>query len=149
MKSSGSIENCRAIREFYGSFAHASSLGLTEDWMEHWAEDCAWKTQHFALEGKAEVRNQWDQLWVNFDKVALVHEICSIRAEGDTASVVCIAREIIQLRSGGVYKLAGCYEDALIRIGDRWQFARREYQLLVEETPTTQGISEQVGNALD
>lgn len=136
MKSTGSTENRLAIREFYGSFAHASSLGLTEDWMEHWAEGCAWKTQHFALEGKGEVRNQWDQLWANFDKVALIHEICSIHAEDDTASVVCIAREIIQLRGGGVYKLAGCYEDVLVRRDDKWQFRRREYQPLVEEPPS-------------
>ncbi len=136
MKSTGSIEDRLQIREFYGSFAHASSLGLTEDWMGHWAEDCAWKTQHFTLEGKASVREQWDQLWANFDKVALLHELCCVQAEGDTATVLCIAREIIQLKGAGVYKLAGCYEDALVRTDGGWQFASRDYQPLVEEAPS-------------
>ena len=136
MKSTGSLENRLQIREFYGSFAHASSLGLTVEWMDHWADECAWKTQHFTLQGKASVREQWDQLWANFDKVALLHEICSINAVGDTATVVCLAREIIQLTGGGVYKLAGCYEDTLVRTDGNWQFARREYQPLVEEPPS-------------
>ncbi|MFV8817591.1 nuclear transport factor 2 family protein [Haliea sp. E17] len=135
MKNSGSIEERLAVREFYGSFAHASSLGMTAEWMGHWAADCTWKTQHFTLQGEAKVREQWDQLWANFDKVALLHEICSVEVDGDRATVVCIAREIIQLSVGGIYKLAGCYQDTLVRVGGDWRFASREYQPLVEEPP--------------
>lgn len=134
----GSIEDRVTIREFYGSFARASSLGLTEDWLVHWAQDCIWNTQHFKLSGKDEVRRQWDQLWENFDKVALIHEVCSIQVEGDTASTTCIAREVIQLRNGGVYKLAGCYEDQLLRNEGSWLFARRDYQALIEELPLSE-----------
>lgn len=136
MKSTGSIEDRLAIREFYGSFAHASSFGLTEQWMAHWAENCAWETPHFAIGDKTGVREQWIQLWGNFEAVALIHEICSIAAEQEGASVIVIAREIIQMRGGGVLKLAGCYEDKLVCIGGNWRFADRRYQPLVEEPPS-------------
>ncbi len=135
MKSTGNIESRLAIREFYGSFAHASSFGLTEDWMAHWADECTWETPHFAISGKARVREQWNALWATFESVALIHEICAIRCEINSASAVCIAREIIQMRGGAVYKLAGCYEDALVLEGGNWMFTDRRYRQLVEEAP--------------
>lgn len=139
MPFSGPLEDRLFIREFYGSFARASSLEQLQEWLAHWAEDCIWNTQHFSLSGREAVREQWHQLWANFDRVALMHEVCSIEVDGDDASCSCIAREIIQLSGGGIYKLVGCYDDKLVRRNGCWLFARRDYQLLVEEPPTGAG----------
>lgn len=135
MLFTGAIEDRLAIRDLYGSFSYSSSLENMEEWLDCWTEDCQWTTHYFAVSGKEELRQQWHKLWANFDKLAFLCEIGSMAVDGDRATVGCIAREIIRLSTGGVYKLAGCYSDELVRLDGRWLFARREYQVLVEELP--------------
>jgi len=135
MPFTGPPEDRMAIRELYSSFSYASTRKKTDEWLACWAEDAQWNTDFFQCSGKREVREQWDSLWANFDQVAFLCEVGSIEVDGDTASTGCTVREIIQLSDGGVYKLAGLYDDRLVRQNGQWLIARRDYQLLVEELP--------------
>ena len=133
MSFSGLLEDRQLIREFYGAFSYASSCQATEEWLSFWAEECTWITNHFTLTGKAAVRDQWGNLWQNFEKVGLLCEVGSIKVEGDHASTGVIVREIIKMKGGGLYKLIGRYEDNLIRQQGQWRFLRREYFVIAEE----------------
>lgn len=136
MSFSGSLTDRLNVREFYGHFSYASSLALTDEWLSCWSDQCQWRTTFFSLEGKQQLQEQWHALWQNFDKVALLCEIGSIRIENDRAYVTSIAREVIRLKTGEVQKLAGSYSDTLERHGDSWRFLQRDYELLISEPDT-------------
>jgi hypothetical protein len=133
MAFTGPVEDRLAIRELYDSFGDGSCRGDREAWLDCWAESAQWKSPYFDLVGKNAIRDQWDQLWVNFEKVALLCNIGAIEVVGDSASTRCVVREIVSLKGGGIYKLAGRYEDHLVRENGQWCFARREYFGIAEE----------------
>ena len=45
------------------------------------------------------------------------------------------AREIIRLKTGGLFKLIGQYRDQLVREDGAWRFSRRDYDPIAEEAP--------------
>lgn len=135
MKNSGPLEDRMLIRELYGLYADASCRGSVEDWLTLWTEDAQWNSHIFQCAGKDELRQQWDTLWANFASVGFLGEVGPIEVTGDTAKARSVAREIIRLADGGLYKLVGLYEDYLVRVDGEWLFRRRDYQPLVEELP--------------
>lgn len=136
MAFSGPMEDRMAIRELYDTYGDASARGDAETFLTCWTDDGQWKTHLFTRTGKAELREQWDLLWTNFEKVAFIGNVLSIEADGDKASCRALAREIIALKGSGVYKLAGLYEDQLERQNGKWLFKQRSYSVLVEEVPS-------------
>lgn len=135
MPFTGPMEDRLAIRELYDTYGDASALGDVDTFLSCWADDAQWNTHIFTRNGKAELREQWDQLWAGFDKVAFLGNVLSIEIEGDTASCRSLAREIVNLKGGGLFKLAGLYRDQLVKRDGRWLFARRDYEVLAEELP--------------
>ncbi len=133
MAFTGPLEDRMAIRDFYGHFSYVSCSENLEQWLACWTEDCQWKTDYFSVHGKSEVREQWDVLWTNFDKVILLSELGSMVVDGDKASVDCIMRELVQLKDGSVMKLAGIYRDTLIKQNNSWRFSSRNFQISIEE----------------
>jgi ketosteroid isomerase-like protein len=135
MAFTGPIEEQLAIRDLYACYGDASTRADTEDWLACWTEDGQWRSHIFQRSGKDQVREQWDLLWANFEKVGFLGEVGAIEVDGDKAVCRSVAREIIRLKSGGVYKLVGRYDDLVVRQNGKWLFARRVYQPLVEELP--------------
>jgi uncharacterized protein (TIGR02246 family) len=133
MAFSGPIEDRLAIRELYDTYGDGSTSGDVETFLSCWAEDGQWQTHLFTRTGTVELREQWDMLWTGFDKVAFLGNVQSIEIDGDKASCRALAREIIALKGGGVFKLAGQYRDQLVRHNGTWLFQKREYTVLVEE----------------
>lgn len=135
MPFTGPIDDRIAIRELYDTYGDCSCRGDPDAFVACWTDDAQWNTHLFNRQGTAELREQWDSLWAAFDKVAFLGNVLSIEVDGDTARARAIAREVIALKGGGVFKLAGLYHDQLVRSGARWLFARRDYEVLVEEMP--------------
>jgi SnoaL-like domain len=129
----GSIEDKQAISELYAMYSDASTRGNPQEWLSCWVENGRWSTHLFDRVGKPELLDQWEQLWANFDKLAFIGQVTAIEVEGDHASARSIAREIILLKGGGIYKLVGAYEDRLIRQNGAWFFVVREYRPIAEE----------------
>ena len=134
MKSAGSMEDRVLIRELYGQYASGGSLGDAEAWLRCWDEECHWITTHFERHGKAELREQWGQLWENFTSAVVLNEVGPIEVQGDTATATCGVLEIIALSGGGTLKIAGNYRDEFVRTGGQWLFRSRNYSLVHEET---------------
>jgi ketosteroid isomerase-like protein len=135
MAFTGPIEDRLAIRELYDTYADVSSRGDVEGWLACFTDDGQWNSHIFRCVGPAELRAQWDQVWANFAKVGFLGQVGSIEVDGDTATCRSVAREVISLKSGGVYKLIGTYDDRIVRRHGQWLFARRDYAPLVEEPP--------------
>ena len=135
MAFTGPMEDRLAIRELYDTYGDASSRGDVETFLTCWTEDGRWNTHIFERTGKAELREQWEMLWTGFEKVAFIGNVASIEVDGDTAVARSIAREIVLLKGGGVFKLAGMYHDQLVREDGNWLFHKRDYSPLVEELP--------------
>jgi ketosteroid isomerase-like protein len=131
----GMIEDRLDIRDLYGLYADASCRADREEWVACFADDCQWNSHVFQQSGKHALRAQWDSLWVNFSSLAFLSEVHAIEVDGDTAVGRALAREIVRLKNGGLYKLVGLYDDRLVRVGGRWFFSVRNYRPLVEELP--------------
>lgn len=135
MTNTGPMEDRLLIRELFGLYGDASCKGDAEAWLATFADDCEWNSHMFNRKGKAALRDQWDQLWLAFDKLGFLSEIGWIQVEGDKARASSQAREIIRLKDGGLFKLIGHYDDELVRENGQWLFSRRNYQPLVLEEP--------------
>ena len=135
MPFSGPMDDRVAIRELYDTYGDGSTTGDVDTFLSCWTDDAQWNTHIFTRSGKAELREQWDMLWANFEKVAFLGNVLSIEVDGDTASARAVAREIVALKGGGIFKLAGLYRDTLVRRNGQWLFARRDYEVLAEEAP--------------
>lgn len=135
MTNSGPMEDRLLIRELFGLYGDASCKGDGAAWLATFADDCEWNSHMFNRKGKADLREQWDQLWQAFDKLGFLSEIGWIAVDGDTARASSQAREIIRLKDGGLFKLIGHYDDYLVRENGQWLFSRRNYQPLVLEEP--------------
>jgi uncharacterized protein (TIGR02246 family) len=135
MAFTGPIEDRLAIRDLYSTYTDASSRGDREGWLACFTEDGVWHTHLFEVSGRDGLRGQWDALWANFTAVSFLGEVGMIEVTGDSAQARAYAREVILLADGKVYRLAGRYDDELVRVNGEWLFARRNYQPLVDEAP--------------
>jgi len=133
MQNSGPIEDRFLIRELYGRYALTGSHGDTEGWLACWDEECHWLTMNFDRHGKAELREQNDQLWENFVSAVVLNEVGPIAVSGDNATGSCAVLEIITLKSGGTLWIAGLYSDEFVRTGGEWLFRTRDYKLVTQE----------------
>jgi ketosteroid isomerase-like protein len=129
----GPREDQLAIRDLFGSYSDASTRGSAEDWLACFTEDGQWNSHLFRCTGPAELRKQWDLLWATFAKLGFMSEVGSIEVDGDKAVCRSVAREIVRMADGSIFKLIGRYDDVVVRRGGRWLFARRDYQPLVQE----------------
>lgn len=134
MAFSGPLEDRLLIRELIGDYSDATFRQDAEAWLACWTEDGV-RAQAGAREhhGKAALRAMWDAVWAMLDKLAFFTEIGVIEVQGDQAITRCYCREILFLKDGGVRKVVGVYDDQLVRQNGKWLFARREYQLFMDE----------------
>jgi SnoaL-like domain len=135
MAFTGPLEDRMLIRELYGRYGDASWRGDREAWITCFTADGAWTSHLFDCAGHEALRAEWDRLWADWEAVAFLGEIGAIEIDGDTARARSYAREIVQLKAGGIFKLAGHYADQLRREGGEWLFARRDYTMTIAEVP--------------
>jgi hypothetical protein len=129
----GPIEDRILIRELYGRYGDASWRGDREGWITCFTQDGCWTSHLFDCRGHTELRAEWDRLWADWEAVAFLGDIGAIEVEGDIASCRSYAREVVKLKSGGIFKLAGHYADSLRRENGDWLFARRDYTMTIAE----------------
>lgn len=135
MAFTGPVEDRLAIRELYGTYGDASWRGDREQWVSCFAADGKWTSHLFDAQGRAALLETWDGLWKDWLEVAFLGEVGSIEVDGDKAACRSYAREIVRMKNGVTFKLAGRYDDALVREGGEWKFAHRHYTLMIDEFP--------------
>ncbi len=135
MKHAGPMEDRLLIRELYDRYADASCRGSQEDWLACWTPDGRWTSHLFDCCGTDELRSTWESVCSGFDEMGFFTQLGPVAVTGDTATARSFAREIIRLKSGGLFKLVGAYEDQMRRDAGVWRFSRRDYRVLVQELP--------------
>jgi uncharacterized protein (TIGR02246 family) len=135
MAFTGPQEDRLAIRDLYGTYTDASSRGDRESWLTCFTEDGQWNTHLFEVSGRDALRQQWDALWANFTAVSFLSEIGMMQVTDNNAKARAFTREVILLTNGKIYRLAGQYDDELVRVHGEWLFARRHYRPVVDEEP--------------
>lgn len=135
MPFTGSTEDQLLIRQLYGRYTDASWRGDREEWLSCFTADGRWTSHLFDCTGTDELRATWDGLWKDWDNVAFLTDIGSIEIAGDTAKARSFAREIVQLKNGGIFKLCGHYDDDIVRQDGNWLFASRAYRAVIMEPP--------------
>jgi len=135
MAFTGPVEDRLAIRELYGTYADASWRGDRELWADCFTADGCWTSHLFDCKGRDDLLATFDGLWKDWETVGFLSEIGSIEVSGDSANVRSYAREVVLMKDGTVFKLCGRYEDALVRRGGEWKFARRDYTMTIPEFP--------------
>ena len=133
MAFTGPIEDRILIRERYNAYSDASNRQDEDAYLACWAEDGVRIGQGLTVTGKAALQQQWRQFWTILAKMAFFSEVGGIEVMGDTARAHVFCREIIVLKDGALWKVVGQYQDELVRQGESWVFARREYTLLIDE----------------
>ena len=136
MPFTGPAEDRLAIRELYGTYADASWRGDREQWVACFTADGRWSSHLFDATGHQALRETWDGLWKDWQEVAFLGEIGAIDVDHESARCRSYAREIVRLKSGGTFKLAGTYDDTLLKIAGEWKFVHRHYTLTLDEFPT-------------
>jgi ketosteroid isomerase-like protein len=132
MRSVGSLEELMAIRDMYGTLSLAVCKADQEAWLQCWADDARWVTDHFDAVGKSAIAQQWAAIWENFSKVAVLHELGAYTVSGAVASGDVCVYETISLKAGGTLSLAGFYNDELVRMNGLWRLKSRKYNLLTQ-----------------
>jgi len=135
MPFTGPLEDRLLIRELYDRYTDACWREDREEWLSCFAENARWATHLFECSGKDEMVETWDRISVDWIKVAFLGTIGSIEVVGDTARARSYAREIVDLKSRGIVKPAGRYDDELIRQDGDWLFTSRTYSLLFADPP--------------
>ncbi|MCB2059532.1 MAG: nuclear transport factor 2 family protein [Novosphingobium sp.] len=133
MAFTGPLEDRIAIRELHDTYADAGFRGDRQAWLDCWARDCTWITSFGERSGKEALAQQWDALWSTLDALGFFAIVGSIEVDGDTAVTRGYVREIAVMKDGPAQKIAGRYDDELVRENGAWKFASRRYSVLIRE----------------
>ncbi|MDE2597303.1 MAG: nuclear transport factor 2 family protein [Sphingomonadales bacterium] len=133
MSFTGPLEDRLLIRERMSAYADAAFRQDEEAYLACWSENAVRVGQGATVQGTAALRAQWRGFWQFLESMAFFTEVGGIEVNGDHAAARCYCREIMTLKGGGLWKVTGVYADELVREGDAWLFARREYTLLLDE----------------
>jgi ketosteroid isomerase-like protein len=129
----GSVEDRLRIRERLDSYSDAVFRGDVEDYLACWAEDATRSGSGGECHGKPALREHWHGIFRYVERMTFFTQVAAIEVDGDRATVRSYCREILVLKGGEVRKLVGVYDDELRRDDGDWLFARRSYQVIIDE----------------
>ncbi|MET0704439.1 MAG: nuclear transport factor 2 family protein [Mycobacterium sp.] len=129
----GSVEDRLKIRERLDSYSDAVFRGDVDDYLACWSEDGTRTGSGGECQGKPALREHWHGIFRFLARMTFFTQVAAIEVDGDRATARSYCREILVLRDGDVRKLIGVYDDTLIRADGDWLFARRSYQVILDE----------------
>ena len=132
----GPAEDQWLIRNLIGAYSDATFRADVEAWLACFTADSVRSQNGAEVRGKPALRAMWEDVWGLLDRMAFFTEIGAIEVEGARARARCYCREILFLKRGGIRKVVGVYNDELVRQDGVWLFARRDYQLFMDEGAT-------------
>ena len=129
----GPMEDRNLIRERMAAYSDSMFSADLEGWLSHFTDDVQWRFGTNSMNGREELRASWPNLWDPLKAMGLFTEVTSIEVDGDRAKAKCYSRQIFFHKDGTVTKVVGLYRDVLVRQGDTWLFAEREFEALGSE----------------
>jgi len=133
MAFTGSADDRLLIRELYGAYSDATCRADGDAWLALWTPDGVRQQDGREVSGHDAPRKFWESIFNVVQQMAFFTEIGSIAVSVESAEVRCYCREIVSLRNGALVKVVGIYDDTLRLVAGEWRFARRDYEVLIDE----------------
>ena len=133
MPFEGALTDRILIRERMSDYADAMFQRDLDAWLANFTEDCLWRGNGMEMRGLEALAASWPNLWEPLIRMAYFTEVAAIKVTGDTATARCYSRQIMFQKDGAVRKFAGLYHDKLVRRGETWLFATREFEFIGTE----------------
>ena len=134
MSRTGSIEDRLAIRERIEAYSDAVFRADGQAWIANWSADPIWRLPGLEVRGRDAILAAWTQAMSAFRLAAFFATPGEITVAGDTATARVYAQETLIAPDGGVRRIIGAYDDALVREDGAWRFQARSYQILHDQT---------------
>jgi ketosteroid isomerase-like protein len=127
------MEDRLLIRELYGAYSDATCQADADAWLALWTADGVRSQDGREVTGHDELRQFWAMIFGAVKRMAFFTELGAVDVTADRATARCYCREIVTLKSGELIKIVGIYDDQLARVDGSWRFARRDYQVFIDE----------------
>ena len=129
--SSGPLEDRLAIRELVESYNDAVMRFDGDAWAENWTDDATWNLPGAGdLTGKDVFFPAWKAAMANFEFVGFFASAGPIHVDGDNATGTWYQQEFLHQKDGVRRNVTGKYSDTYVKVGDRWFFSKRIYEVL-------------------
>ena len=130
---SGPVDDRLAIRELIEAYSDAVFRHDAEAWIACWTTDGVWKLPGIDVAGADNIKAAWQGAMSAFSLAAFFATPGSIEVTGDQAKARVYTQEILVLAVGGVRRIIGAYDDALVKQDGAWRFASRTYKILNDQ----------------
>ncbi len=121
-----------AIARLIAAYGDAVSRRDAMAWAATWAPDATWSLMGHEVAGRDAIVNLWLGAMAQFDAVSFITAAGPATIAGDTATLRCQTQEVLRTTDGTIRRIAGIYDDTLVRDGGGWRFARRVFTVLIE-----------------
>ena len=132
MSFTGPPEDRLALRELVDTYNDAVARFDAAAWGDTWAEDAEWEVMGHVVQGRDSIVKLWQQTMQSFEFVVFQAVPGSIEVTADTATGRVFATEVFQPTGGERRNVQGRYDDTYVKVGDRWRFQTRKYQVILE-----------------
>ncbi len=101
-------------------------------WGDTWAENGEWhlSPDMAPVSGRENLKNFWTGVMAGYPAVLHWVQPGLVNVQGDTASARFYVQENIKDAEGNSFRVAGVYNDELIRENGAWKFAVRRFSVL-------------------
>jgi len=131
MSFEGPAEDRLAIRELVARYGDAVSRQDIADWGALWAEDSVWRHPEVGdMTGRAEIVARCADAMARYPLLVFMAMLGSLKVTGDRAEGRAYSSELVTNTEGVTYRVTGRYDDAYVRQGGHWLFARRAFTIL-------------------
>lgn len=131
----GSVEDRLKIRERIDSYSDAVFRADVEDYLACWCDAGVRSGSGGECRGKPALREHWTAIWQSLERMGFFTQVAAIEVDGDRATARSYCLEILRLKNGDFRRLVGMYNDELVRENGDWLFARRNYEVFIDEVP--------------
>ncbi len=103
-----------------------------ELWGSTWSENGAWylRPDSDPVQGRENLKAFWSQVMAGYPNVLHWVQPGLIDIQGDTATARFYIQENIKDAAGDAVRVAGVYNDELIKEHDAWKFAVRRFSVM-------------------
>jgi len=122
------FEDRVAINDVLARYADGVNRRDSNLWSNCWDEYGSWSLSHeHVVVGRAAIVEKWLKVMADCPHVTMFAMQGSIVISGDRADGMSYSNEIIQMRNGKEFQVAGEYADQYLRRDQQWFFSARRF----------------------
>jgi len=135
MSYSGPLEDRIAIRELVETYSDAVFRRDADAWGQTWTQDATWNLMGQEVSGREAIVQMWLGAMDMFEFVAFHALPGAIEVNADRATARVYVSEVLKPKGASVRRVEGEYIDELVKTEGRWQFSKRVYRVVMDDTP--------------